>query len=735
MYCYTKKCNLCIAIYQVMLKNGSKKEIWRGRKAINIVFDNEGSQLAFIEEKQTSNQPDRILWHYNAGDNKAAKLADNQSINVDGLVIHGDGSLYFSKNGNHIFFDLINPEPPKQDTSEVKVQVWSYRDERIYSDSYRKWAYKAVVSPSDRKIMVLERDGDDIFSGLNSDKENDDYILIKNQRGDETEYRWNKAAQPSIFLVSTKDGSRKLLNQNLVVRYPGVYRVSYSGKYVLYFNQEDLQYYSYEIDSSVIRNLTKDISNNWHNENNDNAYPPGSSSLDIICLEDETFIIYDNYDIWRLDPSGNTPPLNITNGYGRKCKIQFRIAYIDEFLREVRKQKNPELILTAFNLTDKTQGFYKQPLLAKKNPELLSVGPFVYGLWPIYFAATPKARDAGIYLVRRMSATEAPNLFTTNDFKTFNQLTNVQSQRAFNWLTAELITWRMFDGRMSQGVLYKPENFDPTKKYPVIFLYYEKKSQQLHYFEEACYSNSDINIPYMVSNGYLVFSPDIYYTIGQTGKSIYNSVVSAAQYLATLPFVDAFKMGLNGFSFGGYETNYLIANTNLFAAAVSGGGLSNHISFAGSTTLSGNSNNGFAEASQSRIGGTLWEKKQAYIEDSPIFNADKVTTPILLMVGKVDGWNLYPQNLEYFLGLRRLSKKAWMLVYEEEGHGLGGKNATDFTIRMKQFFDHYLKDAPPPKWMTQGIPAKLKGIDDGLELDYSIKTPPSREHEIKQTIQ
>jgi hypothetical protein len=94
-----------------------------------------------------------------------------------------------------------------------------------------------------------------------------------------------------------------------------------------------------------------------------------------------------------------------------------------------------------------------------------------------------------------------------------------------------------------------------------------------------------------------------------------------------------------------------------------------------------------------------------------------------MMSNKADGDVPFPQGVEMFTALRRLGKKAWMLQYDGEDHMVFDAAAADLTVRMKQFFDHYLKGAPPPKWMTEGVPARLKGIDSGLELDTSGKQP------------
>jgi dipeptidyl aminopeptidase/acylaminoacyl peptidase len=284
-------------------------------------------------------------------------------------------------------------------------------------------------------------------------------------------------------------------------------------------------------------------------------------------------------------------------------------------------------------------------------------------------------------------------------------------------LTTELHHWKSPDGKLLQGILYKPENFDSTKKYPLIFHYYDQQSDGLNIYVEP--GPSDVlNIPYFVSNGYVVFVPDIHYTIGEPGESALRSVTSAARYLSKYSWVDTTKMGLQGHSFGGYETNYLITHTNLFAAAAEANGATDLVSSYGDLQA-GASARWLFEIFQFRLRATLWGRPDLYIKNSPIFKVPSVTTPLLMMHPKNDPIVPWSQAVELFNAMHRLGKTVWMLQYDEGDHGLNGKSAMDYTIRLTQFFDHYLKDAPAPLWITQGIPAKLKQVESRYELDPS----------------
>ena len=291
--------------------------------------------------------------------------------------------------------------------------------------------------------------------------------------------------------------------------------------------------------------------------------------------------------------------------------------------------------------------------------------------------------------------------------------------REYNWGTAELMSWTTFDGKPTQGIVYKPEDFDPNKKYPVMIYFYEKHSDELYQYFPPAPSRSIINIPFYCSRGYIVFTPDIQYTTGHPGESAYNSIVSGAEELAKNTWVDKANMAIQGQSWGGYQTAYLITRTNMFKAAGAGAPVSNMFSaYGGIRWGSGMSRQFQYEQTQSRIGATMWEAPELYKENSPIFFADKVQTPLLIMHNDNDDAVPWYQGIEYFMALRRLGKPVWMLQYNNEAHNLKErKNSKDLSIRLQQFFDHYLKGDPMPVWMKTGVPATEKGRTYGFDLE------------------
>jgi dienelactone hydrolase len=585
---------------------------------------------------------------------------------------------------------------------EQGVNVWSYKDVKLQSQQL-----KEINESSERNFPVVN-----------------DYTLLVSSDGADNEWNWNATSFKKVYLVSLKDGKKTIINN--AVKGPfsltDFYTFSPGGKFVVYYDAAKRNYFSYEIATGVKRNLTSSIKTTWTTYiKRDVPMAPYMPIGYAGAIENsESILVYDQYDLFQLDPLGKLNPINLTNGYGQLKNIELRCA-LDKKLF----QRNEAIILSGFNRVTKDEGFYKMRLNERTDPELLSSGPYIYkGTWEAdegYVASPVKAKDAEIYVVRRVCAEESENYFWTTDFKTFNRITDIHPEKEFNWLTTELITWKLPDGFSSQGVLYKPENFDPSKKYPVIFYYYENSTEALHYFISPECTRGPLNIPYYVSNGYLVFTPDMHYKIGHPGQSVVNTVVSAANYLSKLPYVDSKHMGLQGHSRGGWETDFIVTHTTIFAAAMASSALTDYVSLYNGVRLlaNGMGRQGSFEKGYQRIGGTLWEYPNLFIENSPVFFADKVATPLLMMANKEDNDIAFEQGVEFFSALRRLGKRAWMLQYDGQGHLANSKKASeDLEIRMKQFFDHYLKDSACPRWMLYGVPATEKGNPDALQLVY-----------------
>lgn len=359
------------------------------------------------------------------------------------------------------------------------------------------------------------------------------------------------------------------------------------------------------------------------------------------------------------------------------------------------------------------------------------------GLATLKYAATPakmtvkvldnyrlsqlkKAKDADTFLWQKANFSTLPEIYgcVGTDFNRGMRLTQSNPQfKDISWGTAQLVKWYAYDGSPAEGVLYLPEDFDPNGSYPLLSVFYETGSDELytHYTMEPSWSW--INYPFYVSRGYAVFVPDIHYSAGVPGESCYNYVCSGVEEMCRrFPALDKKRLGIDGQSWGGYQTAYLVTRTDMFACAGSGAPVSNMTSaFGGIRWGTGDSRQAQYEMGQSRIGRNLWEAPQLYLANSPLFNADRVKTPLLIMHNDEDGAVPWYQGIEFFMALRRLEKPVWLLQYNGEAHNIKArKNRKDITKRLQQFFDHYLMGQPMPRWMREGISPLRKGQDLGF---------------------
>jgi len=715
-------------VFLLNTEKGTLKTLIKGKGNFkNFAFDEENEHLAFVGEQSPEKQEVKNWNVY-----YTSPTIDTAQIIVDfdmpGLPakwsVSGDGKVTFSKDGKKLFFGIAPVKKPKDTTivdfEVAKVDIWNYKDDYLQPmqlknaerDSKKSYLSVIDVYSSDPKVIPLT---DIKLPDANLIAEGDaNFVLASTDFGRRIESQWSGATAKDYYLVDTKNGQRKKIIENLT----GFATASPGGNYVLYFDKKAGNWYTYTIATGKVTNLTEGLKVKFADEDNDVpdfANPYGAATW---TEEDKAVLVYDRYDIWSISPDGKSQPKNITNGFGRENKITFRYERV---IPENRLERNVdtkfvkanELVwLDGFNNETKESGFYRKNVGSVKAPDLVVMAKVKY-------SDLLKAKDADVYIYDKASYVASPNVYVTTDFKTETKLTSTNPQQQnYNWGTAELVKWTTPKGYSSQGILYKPENFDPAKKYPMIVYFYEKLSDGLYAYNPPAPTPSRLNISFFVSNGYLVFAPDISYETGYPGQSAVEYINSGVENLKKNSWVDATKIGLQGQSWGGYQVAYLITENNMYAAAWAGAPVANMTSAYGGIRWETGMNRQFQyEKTQSRIGATLWEKPELYIQNSPLFKFPKVNTPVVVMANDADGAVPWYQGIEMFTGLRRLGKPVWMLNYNGEAHNLVQRqNKKDIQIREQQFFDHYLKGAKAPLWMTSGVPATEKGKTWGFEL-------------------
>ncbi len=687
-------------------------------EAKNFSFDEDGTQMAFVAERDSSSkalQKFYKLWYYTKGQDSATILADKNTIGMQlGSAVSENGSIKFSKDGRKIFFGVAPVQSPKDTTlvdfELARLDVWHYNDDYLQPQQLKQLAqdlkrnFTAVIKPGASELIQLG--AEDVENITLVDEGDADWVLGLTTKNNRINTQWEGRSRYTVYAINTNDGKRTLVQSNSL----GVFSASPKGKYIYWYNPALKNYFTYNIATKEIKNISGKITEPLYDVENDVPDFPRAAGITGWTANDHYLLLNDVYDIWQVDPAGIETPKNISNGWGKKHKRELNYIRFDKEKRFIEDDET--IVLNVQDKTTKFAGFFTKKINEIKDPQELTFGPYSFG--------TPvKAKNAAAYIVQRANINES-ELFATDDLKNLNKLTDIAlQQKDFNWLSSELVKWKMFDGKMSEGLLFKPADFDPKKKYPVIFYFYERNADGLYNYRTPAPSASIINIPYFVSNGYLVFDPNIYYKTGEPGESAYNSVVSAAKYLSKMPWVDSTRMAIQGQSWGGYQVAYLVTRTNIFRAAGAGAPVSNMTSAYGGIRWGTGINRQFQyEKTQSRIGATLWERPDLYIKNSPLFTADKVNTPLLLMHNDADGAVPWYQGIEFFTALRRLGKKVWLLEYNGEDHNLvERKNRKDLSVRLGQFFDYYLKDAKPANWIKYGVPATDKGKDWGLKVE------------------
>lgn len=698
--------------------------------AKGYTMDENGSQIAFIAERDSSSkalQKFYKLYYYKTGADSATLLAYRNSKGMipawtvaetgaggggrGGGGFGGGSNMNFSKNGKRLFFGTAPVLPPKDtslpDFDRVSVDIWHYNDDQVQPaqlknmDQELRRSYLARFDTDKQEVVQL---GSQALRSVIQTMEGDgNYFYATTDTGRRIASQWQGFTVSDIYAVNPETGATELIRKNFK---GSAVSPSYTGKYLLFFDEIKQTYSTYNAASKQLNVIAKDIKLPLYDEEND--VPDDANAYGAVrWMEGDKYVlIYDRYDIWQVDPEGKEKSVCLTNG--RKDKIQYR--YINTDREERFITPGQKILLRITDEKDKSSGLavldLSRNVMIPMFKEKVAVG-----------ASVLKAKDADVYSFTKETFVRSTDVYVMNGTNDAVQLSHTNPQQVmYNWGNAELFKWKAYTGKETEGVLYKPEDFDPKKKYPMIVYFYERNANTLYNYQAPAPTPSRLNIPFFVSRGYIVFVPDIWYKTGYPGQSAYDYILSGTRAVVKQGYVDSTKIGLQGQSWGGYQIVYLITKTNLYAAAWAGAPVANMTSAYGGIRWGTGILRQFQyEKTQSRIGATLWQKPDLYIKNSALFSLPKVTTPLVIMANDQDDAVPWYQGIEMYSGMRRLNKKVWMLTYNGEAHNLvERKNRKDIQIREQQFFDYLLKGDKPAKWISEGVPAVMKGRDLGL---------------------
>jgi dipeptidyl aminopeptidase/acylaminoacyl peptidase len=707
---------------QIYVGNTTKNEaLWQIPTKFNAVssiqFNQSGNEITFTASLDSAKNKVYQLYHADLTNKKLHLLID--SINPNFSKTQSISKNYlpnFSYDGTKIYFGIADkPQKEIKDTllenEKVNVDIWHWQDDRLQPQQLaelegdQKSTLLGVYNIQTETIRILESDSLEIRK---LDHGNAAFAVGYVKKPYQKNYNWEYPNKKDAYSVNIQTGEIQLIKKAIIESV----ELSTDGKSAIWFNDKDLQYYFLNLQTNKDFCITCTQKVEWLEDVNGMAQTP--TPLGIIgWLEGEKqVLIQSKFDIWSYDFEKQTLSA-LTDQFGAKNKVRLRLQNWESDSTFIQWENS---YILGFFEKDKSLSIYN-PTMENGKIKLEEQFHTNHDLLGI-----KKSKLSSKYLYQKASLLDYPDLYVNEWSNAKNEqkisITNPQ-QNEYNWATVELINWKSYDGIPLEGLLYKPENYDSTKKYPLLVYFYEMYSDELHNHYAPKPTASIIYPTEYCSAGYFVLIPDIRYKIGHPAKGAYDCIMSGTDYvLKKYKSVDSTRMGLQGQSWGGYQTAQLITMTNRYKVAMAGAPVGNMFSAYGGIRWGSGLNRQFQyEKTQSRIGKTIWEAPELYIENSPIFHLPKVQTPLLIMHNDADGSVPWYQGIELFTGLKRLGKPVWMLNYNDDDHNLmKNSNRMDLSWRMRQYFDFYLLNKPAPKWLIEGIPAIEKGIDFGFEI-------------------
>jgi len=592
---------------------------------------------------------------------------------------------------------VVDQKDTLLESEKVRLDLWSTSDLTLQPQQLlevkNSYKFNDIVALDLRDYSVKLWCPDTLRGVFNVHRQSY-FSLVFDDRPYAIQSQWKYPSLSDVYRLDLRTGERLLLKKALA--YGG--HLSNDGNAFTYFDPKRKNHFLIIIDQNLLETcMSCAVNEPWEEDLNGQPMDPGPAATYGFNIAGDAYYYASQDNIFEYD-------LRLKKN---------RCLTFDE-------AKNTDWELVKWH-QDSTNVAWNSGYLQGRNRTTKKVAiweaspSFVFDLkerGDFKILSLTKAKDTAVYLLRRTRVDLFPDLevkVASSDFKKVSCV-NPQ-QQDFNWASAELVRWKSYMGFQLEGILYKPENYNPSNKYPLLIYFYELNGDNLHAYRGPAPTASTINPTEYSSAGYLVFIPDIRYKPGFPAKSAYDCIMSGTDYVIKHYAVDSTCMGLQGQSWGGYQTAQLITMTNRYKAAMAGAPVCNMFSAYGGIRWGSGINRQFQyESTQSRIGATIWERPDLYMENSPIFHLPKVNTPLLVMANDADGSVPWYQGIELYTGLRRLGKPCWMLNYNGDDHNLMKlPNRIDLSIRMRQFFDYYLNKGDHPLWMKEGIEAREKG--------------------------
>ncbi len=689
-----------------------------------LAWSSEGTSLAVLrgDKKKDWKQKQNVLLAWRelgtgSGMPSVFDPAREESFPAD-MVLSEFTAPRWSKDGSRVFIGIKEQtrEIPESEQTKADVDVWHWKDQTPQSvqvvqlEQLRRATYPAVVFvPGGRFVRLGDRDMRTVQPVANGN-----VGVGQNDAAYRGEVAWG-GSRADLYKVDINTGARTLIDKAL----SRTYGTSPDSKWFLYLKNKHVRAFNLET-GKVLELDASTPGKSFVNEDDDHAYEKPIWGVGGWAKDGRSVLLYDKFDVWQLPLDGGKA-VNLTQGVGQAQEIQFRVvrfgagggggrggrgggAFAAEEDEGVDLSK--PVTLSAYGDRTKKSGYWQ--VVAGQSPR-----PLIWADKGI--GGVQKAEDADRVIFTQQDFNEFPDLWAGDlSFEASRKVSDANPFLSeYAWSPKKvLIDYTNSKGRKLQGTLALPAGYEPGKRYPMLVEFYEIMSNTHHNFSSPSYSNSPQLSTY-ASNGYLVFQPDMVYEIGKPGTSAVDCMTSAVKKVIELGYADPKRIGLHGHSWSGYQSSYIVTQTDMFAAVVTGAPPTNLISFYDELyKSSGTVQQGITEVGQVRMGAdvTPWNSHQLYEEQSPIYHVRNIKTPFMILQGTDDGAVDYVEGLQFFNAARRNGKQVILLSYPGEAHNLTNRdNQKDFTVRMKQFFDHYLMGKPAPKWMTDGVLQVDKG--------------------------
>ena len=631
-----------------------------------------------------------------------------------GWVLSDRAPLQWSEDNKRVFFGIKEqvaaPDTTRRTTDErPDVDVWNTADERIQSlqmiraEADRNFTFRQSFDLSGKRFVKL---ADETMRDLEVGPDGK-WAVGRDARAYIDE---KKRPAADFYRVNTTTGERTpMLKGQLLGAH--TFGISPHGRHFLYW--KDNRYQAYDLEAGTSKTLGNGTAVSFVDADYDHPGPRPSYGIAGFTSNGKSVIAQHEFDLWELPLDGSSPR-NLTNGLGTKNEMRFRYVRAVPEDPTVKRAAGPRgtidlskpITLSAYGEWTKKAGFYE---LANGNLKELVYEDASFG--------TPeKAAKADRYMFTRQTFVDFPDLRVSGPgFTGAKKITDANpQQQEFVWGRRILFDYKNKDGVKLQGILAIPDDYKEGEKRPMLVTFYERNSQNLHRYNAPSYLTGMGGSPMeAVSRGYLTMLPDVLFRTGNSHTDMLEAVEAATRKVIEMGYADPKRIGVTGHSYGGEGAAFIGTMSKMFAAVGVGAGVTDLFNDFNQNwgwsyqVQSGSGNTAFDYYlyGQGRWGFSPWDNPEKYRYESALVQAPKATAPFLIMHGTADPTVGFENGLAFYNALRYNGKKAVLLAYPNEGHGLRGMaNRKDLTIRYFQFFDHYLKGKPAPKWMTDGVP-------------------------------